>query len=57
MIEIDFRKFVAYQLCWDPDCRNFRSLPFVLPPYILPKHSNKDIEEIVLEREFIISGL
>ena len=51
MIEVDFRRGTAYQLCWDPECRNYRSPPFALPRHVLPGN-NHDIEEVVLEKEF-----
>ena len=36
MIEVDFDKFVLTQICWDPDCRGFRSQPFIIPEELKP---------------------
>lgn len=52
MIEVDFRRGCAFQLCWDPECRHFRSSPFVLPRHILP-HDNQAIEDNIFEKDLI----
>lgn len=36
MIDIDLNRGLAYQLCWDPDCRGYRSAPLSIPPSFRP---------------------
>jgi hypothetical protein len=39
MIEVDIGRGCAYQRCWDPDCRGFRSNELPVPASALPSRT------------------
>jgi hypothetical protein len=36
MLEVDYMSASLYQLCWDPECRGYRSDAIPIPPALLP---------------------
>jgi hypothetical protein len=36
MIDVDLSRGLAYQWCWDPDCRGYRSAPISVPQQCRP---------------------
>jgi hypothetical protein len=55
MMEIDFTRGWITQICWDPDCRGYRSPPILIPSVCLPSqaliedfHVDQDIMHILL---------
>lgn len=47
MMEVDLMSREMVQLCWDPDCRGFKSQEILIPCDVLP--SQQDIEDQLLD--------